>query len=62
MIKNLKKWDGDHLVDPVFIPGVLFLNIKLNEESATQVDVVPTILDALGIEIPEEIDGRSLLK
>ena len=59
---NLKKWAADHLVDPKFVPGVLFSNIKINKKEASQMDVAPTILDALGIEIPEGIDGKSLLK
>ncbi len=59
---NLKKWDGDHLVDPVFVPGVLFSNIKIDRDSAHQVDIVPTVLDSLGLDVPSEIDGESLLK
>lgn len=59
---NTKKWKGDHLVDPNFVPGVLFTNVPLASDSASQLDVTPTILDALGVRIPEGIDGRSLLK
>jgi len=59
---NLKKWNGDHLIDPKFVPGVLFSNAKFNKSSASQMDVAPTILDSLGIKIPEDIDGISLLK
>lgn len=68
LIDNTKRWDGDHLVDPKFVPGVLFSNAKLNrgaeknKNSASQMDIAPTVLDALGIESPEEIDGRSLLR
>jgi len=61
LIDNTKKWDGDHLVDPVFVPGVLFSNIKFNKKSASQMDIAPTVLDALGIEIPQNLDGKSLL-
>jgi predicted AlkP superfamily phosphohydrolase/phosphomutase len=59
---NEKIWDGDHLVDPKFVPGILFSNAKFNVESASQMDVAPTILDAIGIEVPEAIDGKSLLR
>ncbi len=62
LFKNTKKWDGDHLVDPKFVPGVLFSNVKINKKSALQLDIAPTILDALNIEIPSEIDGKSLLR
>lgn len=58
---NTKKWDGDHLVDPLFVPGVLFSNIKFDADSASQMDVAPTVLDFLGVEIPENIDGKSLI-
>ncbi len=59
---NDKKWVGDHLVDPKFVPGVLFANIELNSKSASQMDIVPTIFDALGLKESELIDGKSLLK
>lgn len=59
---NQKKWRGDHLIDPSFVPGVLFSNAKLAQGGASQVDVTPTVLDALGLEVPGEMDGRSLLR
>ena len=58
---NEKIWNGDHLIDPSFVPGVLFTNVKLTSDSASQLDIAPTILYALGIEIPKEIDGKSLI-
>ncbi len=58
---NQKKWKGDHLVEPSFVPGVLFSNAKLVQGSASQVDVAPTVLDALGMRPLPEMDGRSLL-
>jgi len=62
LIDNTKKWDGDHLVDPKFVPGVLFSNVKVDRGSASQMDIAPTVLDALGISIPEKMDGGSLFK
>ena len=59
---NDKRWSGDHLVDPKFVPGILFSNIKLTRENPTQPDIAPTILDAQGIKIPQNMDGQSLLK
>lgn len=59
---NLKKWKGEHLTDPSFVPGVMFSNVKLEVTSASQVDVAPTVLHALGVSIPPEMDGRSLLR
>mgnify|MGYP002629920210 CR=1 FL=1 len=59
---NNKQWQGDHLIDPSFVPGVLFSNIKLNKTSANQPDILPTILDALNIKVTNDFDGMSLLK
>jgi predicted AlkP superfamily phosphohydrolase/phosphomutase len=59
---NTKKWDGDHLVDPKFVPGVLFTNAKISKTSASQLDVAPTVLDAVGITVPASMDGKSLLQ
>ncbi len=62
IVENKKVWDGDHLVDPTFVPGVLFSNIKIKKNSSHQVDIAPTVLDMLGVKIPKNIDGKSLLE
>ena len=62
IIDNQKKWNGDHLIDPSFVPGVLFSNIKFAKDSASQVDVTPTVLHALGMESAGKMDGESLLR
>jgi len=62
VIDNLKRWNGDHMVDPSHVPGVLFTNFKINNENPSLLDIAPTVLDILKIEIPEETDGMSLLK
>ncbi|MBS3139476.1 alkaline phosphatase family protein [Candidatus Woesearchaeota archaeon] len=59
---NSQGLSGNHLVDPSFIPGILFSNQKLGKISAQGLDVAPTILELLGLEIPPEMDGKSLLK
>jgi len=58
---NKKVWNGDHLVDPEFVPGVLFTNFKINNRNPNQKDIAPTILNLAGLKIPEGIDGKSLL-
>jgi len=57
---NERIWDGDHLIDPAFVPGVLFSNTNLGKDSASQLDVAPTILSALGLS-ENGLDGKSLL-
>jgi len=59
--ENTKKWDGDHLVDPSFVPGVLFTNLKINKKEPNQIDIAPTVLTLMGLEPPKEMDGESLI-
>lgn len=58
---NKKVWNGEHLVDPEFVPGVLFTNFKINEKTPHLMDIAPTILKLVGLGIPKEIDGKSLV-
>lgn len=57
---NLKKWSGDHCVDPATAPGVLFMNQPFQTQGASLVDLAPTILDALGVAKGPRMEGRSL--
>jgi predicted AlkP superfamily phosphohydrolase/phosphomutase len=58
---NQKKWSGDHIVDPLFVPGVFFSNKRLNVEGELSLyDIAPTILSIFGIEAPKNYLGRSL--
>lgn len=61
-LDNTKVWRGDHLIDPKFVPGLLLSNTQLKGGSASQMDIAPTVLDALGVEIPKDMDGKSLLE
>ena len=58
---NVKKWGGDHIIDPALVPGVLFMNRRLNSEDAALVDLAPTILAALNVPIGRAMEGKSLL-
>jgi predicted AlkP superfamily phosphohydrolase/phosphomutase len=58
---NIKKWGGDHIIDPGLVPGVLFMNRPFRGESARLLDLAPTILDALGLAEDPGMEGRSLL-
>jgi len=57
---NLKKWDGDHIVDPSHVPGVLFTNFEIEKPDPQQVDIAPTVLSMLGLEVPQEMEGEPL--
>ena len=58
---NLKKWSGDHIVDPELVSGILFLNQKIKTPSPRCLDIAPTVLTAMGISPPREIKGKTLI-
>ena len=67
---NLRRWSGDHIVDPESVPGILFMN-RAPRQAHGQAghgaawarinDLAPTILHYLGVPVPETMDGASLL-
>jgi predicted AlkP superfamily phosphohydrolase/phosphomutase len=59
---NLKKWSGDHLIDPELVPGVLFMNRPFRGNRASLADLAPTILAALNAPKGEAMEGESLLR
>ncbi|MGA9797652.1 MAG: alkaline phosphatase family protein [Terriglobales bacterium] len=58
---NLRRWSGDHIVDPESVPGILFMNRAAQHDHARIIDLAPTILNYLGVPVPESIEGASLL-
>ncbi|HKY59613.1 MAG TPA: alkaline phosphatase family protein [Gemmatimonadota bacterium] len=58
---NLRKWSGDHIIDPPLIPGVLFLNRPFDTGAPRLLDLAPTILEALGAPRGAHMEGESLL-
>jgi predicted AlkP superfamily phosphohydrolase/phosphomutase len=58
---NVRRWGGDHLVDPTLVPGVLFSSRPLDVDGVSMVDLAPTILAALGVPVPAVMEGRSRL-
>jgi predicted AlkP superfamily phosphohydrolase/phosphomutase len=58
---NVRKWSGDHILDPTLVPGVLFMNRTFDKDSARLVDMAPTILGALGLPKDPLMEGDSLL-
>lgn len=57
---NLKAWCGDHSVDPVLVPGVLFSNRKIAAENPGIEDLAPTALKIFGVAKPGWMDGCAL--
>jgi predicted AlkP superfamily phosphohydrolase/phosphomutase len=58
---NIKKWSGDHIIDPECVPGALFMNRPFRGAGARLLDLAPTILAALGIPRGPAMEGESLL-
>jgi hypothetical protein len=58
---NLKPWSGDHCVDPVLVPGVLFANRTITAGDPGIEDLAPTALELFGVRPPGWMDGRSLI-
>lgn len=68
---NLRKWSGDHIVDPEAVPGILFIakngGAPLLPDSGRSgnvphiADLAPTILNYLGVPVPKVMEGNSLL-
>ena len=59
---NDQVWSGDHCsVDPEIVKGIFFVNRKLATPRAPYIgDVYPTVLGALGVKPPYELDGVEL--
>jgi predicted AlkP superfamily phosphohydrolase/phosphomutase len=58
---NVKRWGGDHIIDPALVPGVLFMSAPFRAEGARLLDLAPTILSAFGVPNGEVMEGESLL-
>ncbi|KPJ90690.1 MAG: phosphodiesterase, partial [Gemmatimonas sp. SG8_17] len=58
---NRQRWSGDHAVDPVLVPGVLFMNNPFNGSRVHLVDLAPTILHALGVAQGVAMEGSTVL-
>jgi bisphosphoglycerate-independent phosphoglycerate mutase (AlkP superfamily) len=61
---NLRRWSGDHIVDPESVPGILFMNCAARQDDQGQariIDLAPTILNYLGVAAPGSMEGASLL-
>ena len=73
---NMRKWSGDHIIDPDAVPGILFLNRNFapglaragtpvppdtNDVLPSIIDLAPTILNHLGVPVPQTMEGKLLL-
>ena len=55
-------WTADHCsVDPDEVPGILLCNRPLRTEHARLLDIAPTVLHLLGVPVPDQMEGHSLV-
>ncbi len=57
---NDKAWSGDHCVDPLLVPGVLFSNRKVDAGDPGIEDMAPTALHLFGIPQPDWMEGKTV--
>jgi predicted AlkP superfamily phosphohydrolase/phosphomutase len=57
---NIRRWSGDHIVDPELVPGVLLMNRPFRTSGARLIDLAPTILAALGVPRGTAMEGEAL--
>lgn len=57
---NEKPWSGDHCVDPVLVPGVLFSNRRIDADNPGIEDLAPTSLRCFGVDPPPWMDGQPI--
>ena len=57
---NHKAWGGDHCVDPLLVPGVLFCNRRVDADDPGIEDMAPTALELFGLDPPAWMDGKPL--
>ena len=58
---NTNPWSGDHASsDPDLVRGVFLSNRTINTEAPRMIDIMPSVLDALGVAVPPEVEGQPL--
>ena len=58
---NMKKWSGDHATSETAVTeGVFLSNRPVRDADVSILDLAPTILDLLGVEVPAHYDGKVL--
>jgi len=58
---NLRRWSGDHIIDPLAVPGILLMNCAAVRDRADIRDLAPTILAHFGVAPNPAMEGKSLL-
>lgn len=58
---RINKWSADHCFDPGLVPGIILSNkTDWNRGTPAIWDMAPSILRSFGLEVPAEMDGKSI--
>jgi predicted AlkP superfamily phosphohydrolase/phosphomutase len=57
---NVRRWSGDHCLNPSDVPGVFFCNRKVDIDGIRITDIAPTVMNLFGVPIPSYCDGRPM--
>jgi len=60
--ENRKAWSGDHSLDPVLVPGVLFSNLRIAADDPGIEDMAPTALALFGLPKPAHMEGQVIVE
>ena len=55
------KWSADHCLDPVVVPGMWLSNRQCIATKPGLWDMAPTIINAFGLPVPREMEGKPAL-
>jgi predicted AlkP superfamily phosphohydrolase/phosphomutase len=55
-------WSGDHSMAHEMVPGTLMSSLPVKHQSPSILDLPVTILDFFGIDKPQQMDGKSILR
>ena len=63
---NLRRWSGDHIIDPLAVPGILLMNRSVAPAALAARppdirDLAPTVLAHFGVAPHPAMEGKSLL-
>ncbi len=56
---NLKRWSGDHLIDPPLVPGALLCSKPVASTAPSVYDLAPSVLALFAITTEQTFDGKS---
>ncbi len=60
MTDNTDAWNGDHCIATDLVPGVLLASQPIPAEGPSLLDIAPSILAWFGLEVPPQMEGRSV--